>query len=282
MSRLFEALQKSESEGVSIGFSESLSTATKVPEATDGNNHNFDQLASLMVAVGPDKRLVTVTSKESLGAEKFRFLAVRLRHLQQSRAIKKLLITSTMSEEGKSFVAANLAVALARKPQQKILLVEGDLRRPSVAATLGLGNLPGLTEWLRGTRDSSESIYRLEGPGFCFLPAGTPPDNPLELMQSGKLSELLEQLRTLFDWIIIDSPPVLPLADTSVWMRLVDAVLVVAREGKTEKRQFKRGLEALGNSNLLGVVLNDCTTVDHTNYYQRYHPAAEGTKTGKG
>lgn len=279
MSRLFEALQKSESEGASIGFSESLSTATRLSEAPERKDYNLKELVSLSVAVGADKHLVTVTSKESLGAEKFRFLAVRLRYLQQSRAIKTLLVTSTIAEEGKSLVAANLSVALARKNQQKILLLEGDLRRPSLTNTLGLGKLPGLSECLRDNGSSTANIYRLEGLGFCFFPAGSPPENPLELMQSGRLPELLNQLGTLFDWIVIDSPPLLPLADTSVWMRLADGVLVVAREGKTEKRQFKRGLEALGSSNLLGVVLNDCTTADHSNYYQRYHPTVGHRKS---
>ena len=92
-------------------------------------------------------------------------------------------------------------------------------------------------------------------------------------MQSGRLSELLNQLTPQFDWIVIDSPPVLPLADTSVWTRLVDGVFLVAREGKTEKKQLQRGLEALDQSKLLGVILNSCTNTDHTNYYQRYRPA---------
>ena len=274
MSRLFEALQKSVSEGAGIGFPESLSSATNPAPAAEGENDVLGQPPSLSVTVTPDKRLVTLTSKESLGAEKFRLLAVRLKYLQQIHAIKRLLITSTIAEEGKSLVAANLAVSLARRNQQKVLLVEGDLRRPALANVFGLEKLPGLSEWLGGAVSSIANIYRLEEPGFSLLPAGNPPENPLELMQSGKLAELLDQLSTCFDWIVIDSPPVLPLADTSVLMRLADGVLLVAREGKTEKRQFKRGLEALGNSNLLGVVFNDCTTADHSNYYQRYHANA--------
>lgn len=84
----------------------------------------------------------------------------------------------------------------------------------------------------------------------------------------------MEQLTARFDWIVIDSPPVLPLADASLWMRVADGILLVAREGKTEKGQLKRGMEALGKSPLLGVVLNNCTSADHTNYYQRYHQTA--------
>jgi Mrp family chromosome partitioning ATPase len=94
-------------------------------------------------------------------------------------------------------------------------------------------------------------------------------------MQSGRLSELMEQLAGWFDWIVIDSPPVLPLADTSVWTRLADGVLLVTREGITQKRQLERGLQALEKTKLLGVVLNSSTNTDHKNYYQRYGPMAQ-------
>jgi Mrp family chromosome partitioning ATPase len=92
-------------------------------------------------------------------------------------------------------------------------------------------------------------------------------------MQTGKLHGLLEQLTVTFDWVIIDSPPLLPLADTSVWTRLVDGVLLVVREGKTEKRQLQRGLATLDKSRLLGVVVNN-HTMDSKNYYSRYSPSA--------
>jgi len=180
------------------------------------------------------------------------------------------LITSTIPEEGKSTISANLAVTLARRKSQRVLLLEGDLRRPVLAREFGLPNLAGLSECLQGEAKLTTNIYRLEGAGLWFLPAGMPPENPLELMQSGRLSELLDQLTAWFDWIIIDSPPILPLADTSVWARLVDGILLVAREGTTQKRQLKRGLEVLNQPKLLGVVLNGSTNADHSNYYQRY------------
>jgi Mrp family chromosome partitioning ATPase len=93
-------------------------------------------------------------------------------------------------------------------------------------------------------------------------------------MQSGRLSELLDQLSGWFDWIIIDSPPVLPLADTSVWARLVDGILLVTREGTTKRRLLQSGLKALEQSKLLGAVVNSSASTDHTNYYYRYGPAA--------
>jgi Mrp family chromosome partitioning ATPase len=93
-------------------------------------------------------------------------------------------------------------------------------------------------------------------------------------MQSGRLSQLLNQLSGWFDWIIIDSPPVLPLADTSVWARLADGILLITREGTTKRRQLQSGLQALELSKVLGVVVNSSASTDHTNYYYRYGPAA--------
>ena len=171
-------------------------------------------------------------------------------------------------------MAANLATILARKQQPKILLLDGDLRRPSLSKQFGLGKLPGVSEWLHGEPRPITHIYRLEGPNLWFLPSGHPPENPLELMQSGRLSKLMEQLAAWFDWIIIDSPPILPLADTSVWARLADGILLVTREGTTKRRPLQSGLQALEQSKLLGAVINSSATTDHTNYYYRYGPAA--------
>jgi len=232
------------------------------------------EFPSLEVRVTPSSRLVFLTEPESLAAEKFRFLGVRLRQLRQNRSLKKILITSTIPEEGKSTVSANLAGVLARR-KHSVLLIEGDLRRPVLAQQFGLGRLAGLGEWLQGDSRAISNIYRLAGPDFWLMPAGNPPANPLELLQSARLSELMGQLANLFDWVIVDSPPLLPLADTTVWARLTDGALLVAREGKTEKTQLQRGLEILKKSDLLGVVLNGCTHPDHKNYYQRYSPASK-------
>jgi capsular exopolysaccharide synthesis family protein len=298
VSRIFEALQRSEAERAGVAQPEPFSLATELLrnaerglEDAAGINHHpgvggnglgegrvaearFEQFQTLPIHLAPNSRLICLTDKESLGAEKFRFLSVRLRQLQQTRPLKKLLITSTIPEEGKSMVSGNLAAVLSRKKQQKILLLEGDLRRPVLASRFGLGKLPGLTEWLHQEPAPITSIYRLEGLGLWFLPAGKPSDNPLELMQSGRLSALMDQLAAWFDWVIIDSPPVLPLADTSLWMRLADGILLVAREGVTQKKQLQKGLEILESSKLLGMVLNSSSNSDHENYYQRYSPSA--------
>jgi capsular exopolysaccharide synthesis family protein len=238
---------------------------------------DLERCPVLQVSIPPDSRLVSVGKEESLGAEKFRFLAVRLRHLRQSRPLKKILITSSIPQEGKSTVAANLACTLARRKQQKTLLLEGDLRRPTLAARFGLGRIPGLCEWLSG-QTKGINLYRLESLGLWVLPAGAAPQNPLELMQSGKLAPLMTQLEACFDWIVIDSPPILPLADASMWSRLAEGILLVTRKGTTEKKQLLRGLETIEKSKLLGALVNSSTNAAHTDYYQRYSSPADQPK----
>jgi capsular exopolysaccharide synthesis family protein len=228
----------------------------------------------VQVVLSAQSRLVCLVDRESLAAEKFRFLGVRLRQLRQNRPLKKVLITSSIPQEGKSMVAANLACTLARRHQQKTLLLDGDLRRPALSQAFGLGKLPGLCDWLQGEPGPMRNIYRLEGPGCWFLPAGSSPKNALELMQSGRLPALMDQLAAWFDWIVIDSPPVLPLGDTSIWSRLADGVLLVTRQGATQKRQLQRGLEAIEQSKLIGALLNGSREAATTDYYSRYVPSA--------
>jgi len=273
MSRIFEALQRSEVDRFGISSSPSA-VATELlqtveREESDSVTNQVEDSHGLVVSPSTNDRLICLTAKDSLAAEKFRFLAVRLRQFQQIRPLKKVLITSSIPEEGKSMVAANLAITLARKQNLKVLLLEGDLRRPTLPRQFGIGKLTGLSEWLQSELQPI-SIYHIEGAGLWFLPAGKPPSNPLELMQSKKLPELMDQLAAQFDWIIIDSPPVLPLADTSLWMRLSDGILLVTREGVTEKRQLQRCLETVEKPKLLGALLNSCRNTDHADYYQRY------------
>lgn len=225
------------------------------------------QFESLQLSLSPANRLVAVTDQESPAAEAFRLLGVRLRDLGRIRPLKRVLITSTIPQEGKTTVAANLACTLARSTQQKILLIEGDVRRPALSEMLHLQGKPGICEWLKGDQKLANCVYFLEDAGIWVIPAGTSPQNPLEVLQSVRLNALLAQLGEWFDCVVIDSPPVLPLADTSVWMRLADGIILVARQGITEKKQLQRGLEAIEPQKLIGALLNCSQSSTHSSYY---------------
>ena len=200
MSRIFEALQKSESERVGGGFA----VSPMVSEILEAAEREIDEITprpvpgsapaaftSLPLSIPYGSHLVAITAKESLAAEKFRYLGVKLRQMQQSRALKKVMIGSTLPEEGKSMVSANLAATLARRQQQKVLLIEGDLRRPVLAQRLGHIGLEGLSEWLIEGKRPLPKVYQMEGAGFSLIPAGSPPENPLELMQPDRLQAML-------------------------------------------------------------------------------------------
>lgn len=291
MSRIFEALQRSESERLGTTLSpDSAAELLQTAEMQETESRvlgpipvveteavKLSQFPKLTLTPPIGSRLVCLTQQGSLGAEKIRLLALRLKNLREKRKLKKVLVTSTMPDEGKSLMAANLAVTLSRSKHLKTLLVECDLRRPTLANVLIGRAIPGLSEYLQGNLTLSQAVYETEPSGFCFLPAGFPPVNPLELLQSNKFQKMLDQMSATFDWILIDSPPVLPLADTSALMRMTDGVLMVAREGVTEKKPLQKAIEAIDAAQLLGIVLNGSTNMDHENYYQAY---ASGAKTG--
>jgi capsular exopolysaccharide synthesis family protein len=246
---------------VAVGPSSSVNTAQL---------SMFAQFKSIPIQTTPDSHMVCLEDGQNPAAEQFQFLGVRLQHLRRERPLKKVLITSTIPKEGKSMVAANLACALARRTQQKVLLVEGDVRRPTLATIFGIPRIPGLCELLQAEGSLASNIYHLDRPALWLLPAGNAKGNPLQLLQSGRLFTLFDQLGELFDWIVIDSPPVLPVADTSIWMRLADGILLVTRQGTTEKSQLQRGLEAIDQKKVVGAVLNCRRRPARSDYYYGY------------
>ena len=291
MSRIFDALKRSEAEYLDRDLGTPPESITDLLHAAEGRSvqqklevlaapawpEAFKLSATQVLRPSPaaDARLVCLTEPGSLGAEKFRALGLRLRHIRDTRKLKRIVVTGTAPEEGKSLIAANLALNQARSRSLKTLLIDGDFRRPTLAGRFGVGALlPGLSEALRGEHQLAEVVYKLDGCGLWLLPAGMAPENPLDLMQSGRLVEFLAELETVFDWIIIDAPPLFPLADTTFWMKLSDGVVLVVREEVTEKKMLQRAVESIDRSNLLGVVINSCSSIEHKYYYSRYGQVA--------
>ncbi len=278
MSRIFEALQQSEAERAGAESLAPVKSAVDLLHFAEREIHGADPFASALIlhpTPGAGARLVCLTDQSGLGAETFRVLGLRLLHLREKRKLQRIVITSTIPEEGKSFVAANLALNQSKSKTLKAVLVDGDLRRPTQASRLGFSRrLPGLSEYLRGEKSLADVVYRLQGTDLWFLPAGVAPENPIELMQAGRLTELFDQLEAFFDWIVIDTPPIFPLADTPLWMKLADGVLLVTREGVSDKRLLGQAVEALDPSTVLGVVVNSCLGNGQKYYKNYWSPAA--------
>jgi len=299
MSYIFEALQRAEAErsggSVPTNADSVADLLQKVEEGidrkqslsespTEGRSESreagmFASAKVLLPALPADARLVCLTDQGSMAAEKFRVLGLKLRHLRERRKLKRIVITSSIPEEGKSFIASNLALNQSRSKVLNTVLIDGDLRRSALGSRFGFNrNLAGISEVLRGERQLSEVVYKLEGTGLRFIPAGMTPENPIEVMQTGRLAQVLEQLETFFDWIIIDTPPLRPLADTPLWMKLADGVLLVTREGVCEKKQLERAIEVIDRSTMLGVVVNSCDSNEQKYYYARYGSSANDEK----
>ncbi|MDR3764600.1 MAG: polysaccharide biosynthesis tyrosine autokinase [Acidobacteriota bacterium] len=224
-------------------------------------------------------RFVAFSSERGLGAEKFRVLGARLSNIRLNQKLNLLQVTSSVVGEGKTLTAVNLAMTLANRFDQRVLLAEGDLRKPAVCKMLGLEERRGIGEWFDSTRlPIQDVLLRVGVTGLCLLPAGHVP-HPATVLQSERLSEMLRALSLHFDWIIVDTPPLLPMADSNQWSRICDGTLMVVRKGVASRSALKKAVESLDNPKILGVVLNDASNYDRVNYYDRYY-TPRGEKPG--
>jgi capsular exopolysaccharide synthesis family protein len=214
-----------------------------------------DTIESVTVHLNPV--LIAGLAPKSLAAEQYRQLRTRLSHTEGATALRTILITSPQKGEGKSVTAANLALTMAQELQRRVVLVEADLRKPSLQELLGLPPGVGLAEYLAGACELRDAMKFLPHHNLAVLPAGAAPTNPAELLGSTAMRRLLDQLRTRFDRVILDTPPVLPLADVAVLAPIVDGTLLVVRAGVTPKPAIENALRAFDSSRLLGIVLNE-------------------------
>jgi capsular exopolysaccharide synthesis family protein len=239
----------------------------------------IDKILSVTMQPSRGSRLVAWTNPNSLGAEKFRALAVRLDAMRKLHELNSLQVTSSVINEGKSFVSANLAVTLAKHSGSRTLLIEGDLHRPTVASMMGLNELKGISDWWSGTdRDITHFLVRLNGTALWLLPSGKTDARPSEILHSARFAEAFVQLASRFDWIIVDSTPMLPVIDTNLWSGLVDGTLLVVREGVAPLKALKNGLQSLVHPKLIGVVINDASEFDQANYDGQYYDGGHGSK----
>jgi capsular exopolysaccharide synthesis family protein len=220
------------------------------------------------VTVHPSARLVFHTDPDGLAADRLRLLRLRLRELWAKGSLKKLLITSPLPRDGKSTVALNLATALAESGKRSVLLIEADLHHRSLAPLLGLEPQPGLSDCLQDNFDPFHAIRKLDPLGWNLLAAGRPTDHPTELLQTDRLSQLVETLSDAFDWILFDSPPVVGITDSLLVAQHTDAALLVARAGSTPRKALEDSMSLIGRKHVLGIVLNGVGGLDNT--YSKY------------
>jgi exopolysaccharide transport family protein len=236
--------------------------------AREGSNPKRLVLASSKEAV----ELVTQVRPQSQMAESYRALRTSLLLSNLGSPPKVIMITSALPQEGKTTTSINTAVVLAQKGV-RVLLIDADLRRPSIHKTLGMGPHSGLSNVLTGSTTVDEAIVRSSLlPNLCVLPAGTPPPNPAELLASPNMRDVLQHLREQYDHIVIDTPPSLSVTDAVVLSPRADAVVLVIRSGQTSKQALRRSRDILFqvNAKVVGVLLNavDLSSPDYYYYYE--------------
>jgi capsular exopolysaccharide synthesis family protein len=201
--------------------------------------------------------LVVQGSAQAPRAEAFRHLRTNLKFLDVDRPLKAIVVTSAIPEEGKSTTTANLAITMSQAGH-KVLLIEGDLRRPKVVEYLGLEGAVGLTNVLVGQVDLDTVLQPWGNDGLWVLASGSIPPNPSELLGSQNMAELLTRVKERFDIVLIDAPPLLPVTDAAVAASAADGAVLVVRHGHTTRAQAESAAQALRDvdANFVGCVLN--------------------------
>jgi protein-tyrosine kinase len=201
--------------------------------------------------------------------EEFRTLRSRLLQMREQRLLRKLLITSPLPNEGKSFVAANLAQVIACQEDRRALLIDGDLRGGRLHDVLGTFASPGLSDYLVNEVDEFKILQRGPIDNLFFVASGRGVTNPAELVANGRLKILLKHLEPLFDWIIIDSPPAIPVSDATLLADYCDGVVLVVRSNVTHPDALRKARQEFRETQLVGAVLNGVPTASLP-YYGSY------------
>jgi protein-tyrosine kinase len=221
-----------------------------------------------------DPKFREVLDTKTLPGEQLRFLRTRLSQLQRQHGFKKLLITSSVPGEGKTFISCCLAGILAQEPGKRVLLINADMRRPRTAATLGLKNetdLIGLSHLLQHTGTLEEALLKSTSMDLFFLPSGKAPENPSELLASDNLDRILQVSAELFDWIVVDSPPVLNIADSTRLAPLCDTVILVVQANQTPAKLVQKSIQMMGKDSICGIVMNRTRIHPTSRYYYKYY-----------
>ena len=226
----------------------------------------------------PDKRSMLFFDEDEnrMGAEEFRTLRSRLYQIREKLPLKKLLVTSALPKEGKSFVAANLAQVMVRQQGRRALVIDADLRSPGMHRHLGAKQSPGLSEYLMGESDEFSILQRGPMENLFFVPAGRSVAGAAELLSNGRLKLFLQRVEPLFDWIILDTPPVIPVSDSTLLANFCDGVLMVVRANVTPSDLARRARDEFQDKLLLGMVLNGIPSgqLPQSKYY---YGAAQGS-----
>ena len=264
-----EIVESGQSENQSISLNKVLSdkkaTGLSDKERNDVENDrhekdaiSFDRPEVSYNSNNFDKNLVALLKPQSFEAEAFKMLRTNLLFPVSGKVPRSILVTSAVPSEGKSFVAANLAVSIAQSIQEHVLLIDCDMRKPTIHRQFGFDDGPGLSEHLSKGTSLPSLLLNTKISKLSILPAGKPPQNPSELLSSRQMSSLLQEVKNRYSdrYIVIDTPPPKLTAETSAISRLVDGALLVIESRTTPRKMVSDLIEILGKEKVLGVIFN--------------------------
>ena len=219
-----------------------------------------------------EPRLVAITSPHSTYCEEYRSLRTHVLHKSQKQKLQSIVVASVGPSEGKSVTALNLSWLLAQTDGVKALIIDSDLRMPSLSDYLGIETEKGLSEILTGNATLKESIIKLEPAGLHLLAGGEARNDVTELISGPKFKEILREAREMFDYVIIDAPPLGIFTDAAVLINHADGAMLVLRANRTRYSEVDRVLETIPRERMLGVVLNQSEDVmDESQYNYGYY-----------
>jgi receptor protein-tyrosine kinase len=224
------------------------------------------------------ERLVVSPESEPFLVEQFRRLAATLHQAQSLNNIKTVMVTSASPADGKTLTAINLALILSESYGRRVLLIDADLRRPSIKDVSHMPNVMGLADGLRARTEQKLTVFRLTR-NLSLLPAGRPDPDPMAGLTSNRMRRVLSDACSRFDWVVIDAPPVGTVADGKILAEMVDGVLLVVRAGQTGCALTRKSIEAVGRERILGVVLNGVAKPEGRDYSGYYGYGGYATRT---
>ena len=257
MGKIFDALKKSNKESISSAPShkKSVTTKTKMPKKTEAQ-HDIEKPVYDSAEI--NECLVTLLNPDSFEAEQFKLLRTNLLFPVSGSPPRTIMVTSAVPGEGKSFVSANLAISIAQGIDEHVLLMDCDIRRPSIHTRFGFNDVRGLSDYLADGASIFSLLLKTKLNKLTILPGGKPYNNPSELLTSEKMSALLKEVKTRYTdrYIIIDSPPPKLTAEASAIARQVDGIILVVKYGSTNREIVSDLINIIGKEKILGVIIN--------------------------
>jgi exopolysaccharide/PEP-CTERM locus tyrosine autokinase len=272
MGKIHEALEKAKHKGSPLVTPPDEILAEAGPRAFQ--DLSFDPFVPVADKDSLDPNLIAVHRPNSFESEQFKILKTQILFPEKGKTCRTIMVTSAVPGEGKSFVAANLAVSIAQDINHYVLLVDCDMRRPNIHRMFGFGEVKGLSDYLTNGTPLPSVLLKAPVGKLTLLPVGRRPANPAELLSSKKMAELLKEMKERYGdrYIIIDLPPPRLTAETNAIARLVDGIILVIRYGSTRQEMIQDLIDMVGKEKIIGVVFNRCDTRGSHYYgYKKYY-----------